>query len=78
MKHCSDCGQNVIPTKKFSIVWFLINCLWLVGGIVYIVYYFAFKKKTCPLCGCSSFEPEHVDGIGLITRGVQKLSKEAK
>lgn len=50
MKYCLSCGQNVQPTKKFSIVWFLINCLWLVGGFVYILYYLIFKKKTCPIC----------------------------
>lgn len=78
MKYCSDCCQNVIPTKKFSILWFLVNCLWLVGGLVYIVYYFAIKKKTCPICGGSNFKPEYVDGVGLITRGLQKLTEEQR
>lgn len=56
MKYCKSCEQNVQPTKKFSIVWFLINCLWLVGGVVYILYYLFGKSKVCPICGGKDFE----------------------
>lgn len=59
MKYCNNCGQNVIPEKKFSVVWFLINCLWLVGGIVYIIYFIFMKKKVCPICHGSNLEREH-------------------
>jgi hypothetical protein len=62
MKYCRSCGQNVQPTKKFSIAWFLINCIWLVGGIVYIIYFLFFKKKTCPICNGNNFEHEHKAG----------------
>jgi len=55
MKYCTACNQNVTPTKKFSILWFLINCLWLIGGLVYVLYYFMFKKKVCPICNGSQF-----------------------
>ena len=56
MKYCKNCNQNITPTKKFSILWFLINCLWIVGGVFYVLYYFMFKKKTCPICNSSNFE----------------------
>lgn len=55
MKYCTACKQNVGPTKKFSILWFLINCLWLIGGVVYIIYFLLLKKKTCPICNGSQF-----------------------
>jgi len=55
MKYCNSCNQNVSPSRKFSIVWFLINCLWLIGGIVYIIYYFT-KPKVCPICHGNQLE----------------------
>jgi len=56
MKYCVKCNQNVNPTKKFSILWFLINCLWLIGGVFYVLYYFMLKKTTCPICNSSQFD----------------------
>lgn len=50
MKYCTTCGQNVNPTKKFSFAWFILNCLWIIGGGVYIIYWIALKRKTCPIC----------------------------
>jgi len=62
MKYCAACHQNVMPTKKFSIVWFIINCLWLVGGIVYVIY-FIMKKKSCPICGNNQLQSKQDDII---------------
>jgi hypothetical protein len=59
MKYCKNCGQNVSPTKNFSFGWFIVNCLWLVGGIVYIFYFLFMKKKVCPICGAANFEQKH-------------------
>src|ERR1700738_369872 len=50
MKYCTTCGQNVNPTKKFSFGWFILNCLWIIGGGVYLLYWMALKKKACPIC----------------------------
>jgi len=58
MKYCMACNQNVTPTKKFSVLWFLINCLWLIGGVFYVLYYFTIKKKVCPICNGSQFDQE--------------------
>jgi hypothetical protein len=59
MRYCKNCGQNVEPAKKFSFGWFIVNCLWLVGGIVYIFYFLFMKKKVCPMCGADNFEQKH-------------------
>ena len=64
MKYCKSCNQNVQPTKKFSIAWFLINCLWIIGGGVYLLYFIFGKKKICPICYSSDFEHSHnVDNV---------------
>ena len=60
MKYCKNCKQNVNPTKKFSIGWFIINCFWIIGGGVYLLY-FILKKKTCPICHGNNFEHSHSD-----------------
>lgn len=59
MKFCKDCSRNVQPTKKFSVGWFIVNCLWLIGGVVYIFYFLFAKKKVCPICGGDRFEHSH-------------------
>ena len=59
MKFCKACNQNVMPTKKFSVVWFLIDLLTIVGGGIYIIYYLFFKKKGCPICGNNHLEHKH-------------------
>lgn len=69
MKYCKNCGQNVEPTKKFSIGWFLINCLWIIGGGVYLLYWLLLKKKTCPICHSNNFE--HAHAIGEVDNLVQ-------
>ena len=51
MKYCQACQQNVAPVKKFSVGWFLLWCLSLIGGFVYIFYYLLKKKNICPICG---------------------------
>jgi len=56
MKYCTTCGQNVNPTKKFSFAWFILNCLWIIGAGVYIIYWIALKKKTCPICHVHQLE----------------------
>ncbi len=56
MKYCTTCGQNVNPTKKFSFAWFLLNCLWIIGAGVYIIYWIALKKRTCSVCHGHQFE----------------------
>ena len=56
MKYCKSCNQNVQPTKHFSIGWFLVNCLWIIGGGVYLLYFIFMKKKTCPICNGNNFE----------------------
>lgn len=68
MKYCVSCGQNVQPSKKFSIGWFLFNCLTVVGGGLYILYWAFLKKRTCPICGGRDFtkalSPEEIAQLG--------------
>ena len=56
MKYCKACKRNVTPIKYFSIAWFLINCLYVVGCGLYIIYYIFFKKKVCPICHSHEFK----------------------
>lgn len=51
MQFCSSCNQNVRAEKKFSIGWFLVNCFWVIGGGVYLLYWMFLKGKSCPICG---------------------------
>ena len=55
MKFCPSCNQMVRPAKKFSIGWFLINCLWIIGGGVYLLYWMFLKRKSCPICNGTDF-----------------------
>lgn len=59
MKFCENCNKNIMPIKKFSVKWFLIDLLTIVGGGIYIIYYLFFKKKSCPICGCKHLEHEN-------------------
>jgi len=72
MKYCKNCNQIVQPNKKFSIAWFLINCCWIIGGGVYLLYFILIKKKTCPMCHDSNFEHKYekirVDELPQLTR----------
>jgi hypothetical protein len=80
MKYCAACHQNVMPTKKFSIVWFIVNCLWLVGGIVYVIY-FIMKKKSCPICGNNQLQSKqdniiNSDSIAPVLSKSEQFSKD--
>lgn len=65
MKYCENCNQNVEESKKFSMLWFLVNCIWLIGGVVYIIYYLFMKKKSCPICRNTHLEHQRdiIDGV---------------
>jgi hypothetical protein len=56
MKHCIHCDRAVQPTKFFSFAWFILWCLTFFGGIIYLVYYFMFKGKQCPICRGDDFK----------------------
>lgn len=73
MKYCKNCKQNVEPTKKFSFGWFIVNCLWLVGGVVYIIYFIS-KKKTCPICKGDNFEHTHSTNEINVIKGSKAVS----
>jgi len=72
MKYCADCQRNVQPSKKFSIGWFLVNCIWILGAPVYLLYFVFAKKKTCPICGGNHFETLREN---IVTDGVVKNFK---
>ncbi|MCB2295643.1 hypothetical protein LGK95_19380 [Clostridium algoriphilum] len=55
MKYCKNGRQNFEPNEKFSIGWVLINCLWIIGGSFYILY-FVLKEKICPMFKRDNFE----------------------
>ena len=80
MKYCKNCDQNVKPIKQFSNDWFLINCFWIVGSGVYLLYFIFVKNKTCPICN-SNFEHKH--SIAQINQGgefeqVKQISNQDK
>jgi len=78
MKYCCDCQRNVQPSKKFSFGWFIVNCLWLIGGIVYILYFIFGKKKVCPICGGNHLEASREDIVTTSGETINVTSKEAK
>ncbi|HEY5562921.1 MAG TPA: hypothetical protein VIK72_14405 [Clostridiaceae bacterium] len=55
MKYCNICGKYIQPTKKFSIGWFLANCIWIIGGGMYILYWIFLKERVCPICNGNQF-----------------------
>ncbi len=53
MKYCKYCAQQVEPTKKINWLLLLVMCA-ITGGswlFIYVLYYFLFKSKVCPICG---------------------------
>ena len=59
MKYCKVCNQNVMPVKQFSVGWFILNLLTVVGGGIYIINFLFLKKKVCPNCHCNKLEGKH-------------------
>ena len=56
MKYCTACERNVSPKKKFNWVIFVLGLL--SAGIIstlYVIYYFLFQKRQCPICYGKSF-----------------------
>ena len=43
---CQKCGNDVIPKKKFSIIW----CV-LTSFLPYLIYYAIKSTRHCPVCG---------------------------
>lgn len=68
---CPLCNRAIVPEKKFSWGWFLLLCVTGIGGIFYLIHYFIFKKKQCPICGNKRLmkaAPEEID--------IKKISEE--
>lgn len=60
-KHCMLCNRNVIPTKKFNgVVFLILLILFIVPGVLYLIYYLA-KTESCPICKSTSFGPAKID-----------------
>jgi hypothetical protein len=51
MKYCPFCQREVKGTKKFNWFIFLLLCVTGVGGIFYLLWYFAKPSNKCPICG---------------------------
>ena len=56
MMWCDNCKAEVIPTKKFNwIVFILLFCCTWVLWIFYLIYYLVKRPDTCPRCGQKAF-----------------------
>ena len=52
MRYCEYCERYVKPVKKWSWFWFLFGLLFFgIGAVVYILWYWLFAGKKCPICG---------------------------
>lgn len=62
-KFCLLCSRNVIPTKNFNgVVFLILFLLGIIPGILYLIYYL-FKSSSCPICKSTSFGPQRADMI---------------
>jgi hypothetical protein len=60
-KFCMLCNRNVIPGKRFNgVVFLILFILFIIPGILYIIYYFT-KTESCPICKGTSFGPARPD-----------------
>lgn len=51
VKYCIHCEQGVTPRRKFSKGWcFLGLLIWVVPGLLYLMYCFLIRNETCPMC----------------------------
>lgn len=57
---CNICHRNVVPEKKMNLLIF-----GLFGGILYLPYYYLFKKKKCPICGNHDFSTAKSEKNGI-------------
>ncbi len=49
---CPSCKKDIIPTKKFSIGWFIaFLILFFPIAIIQLVIYLTAKATICPACG---------------------------
>ena len=49
--YCGMCERQVVGKKKFSWILFILGVLLFgVGAFIYLVYYFFFQAKKCPIC----------------------------
>lgn len=81
MKYCSLCQRYVEPQKKFSWPLFIFLCCTIVGGGVYLLWYFVFaKKKYCPICKSTKlvkYSPEDIESKKLEKQEKAEKRKEA-
>jgi hypothetical protein len=62
-KFCLLCNRNVIPTKSFNgVVFLILFVLGIVPGVLYLFYYIL-KSKKCPICKSTSFSHAKADLI---------------
>ncbi len=57
MKYCNNCKQLVEPRKEFGWAPFILLaiCTLGCGAIIYLIYHFALKEKTCPMCNSDNW-----------------------
>jgi len=67
----------VDPVKKFNWPLFLLLCITIGGGIIYLLWYFIFAKKAfCPICKTKKlvkYSPEDAE-----TKKLEKQEKAEK
>ena len=63
-RFCNLCNRNVIPSKNFNgVVFLLLLFLGIIPGIIYLIYYLA-KSRKCPICKSTSFGPAKANLMG--------------
>lgn len=56
VKFCPLCERKVEPVKKFSWPIFLILFLTIGGWLLYLLWFFIFAKRVCPICGTKNLQ----------------------
>lgn len=77
MKYFKNYIQNIEPSKKLSIGWFLVNCFRIICGSFYILY-FVLKKKTFNMFKCDNSEHMHSEDKNNYDDIVNRMKAEKK
>jgi len=64
---CKNCGNDIIPTKKFSVLLFiLLLILGIFPALIYLVIYLTKKANICPICKKNIYKSKEINNTNTL------------